>query len=82
MSKAVHTGTGRIGWIKMRPMSLWESQESTGDVSLAELFTTPEQNGNQDKRYKIFYRSLHRNSSTGYWPERFDKRPEYIRTAV
>ena len=45
MSKAVHTGTGRIGWIKMRPMSLWESQESTGEVSLAELFTTPEQVG-------------------------------------
>ena len=45
MSKAVHTGTGRIGWIKMRPMSLWESQESTGEVSLAELFKTPKQIG-------------------------------------
>ena len=45
MSKAVHSGTGRIGWIKMRPMSLWESQESTGEISLAELFTTPKQVG-------------------------------------
>lgn len=45
MSKAVHTGTGRIGWIKMRPMSLWESQESTGEVSLADLFTSPQQIG-------------------------------------
>ena len=26
-------------------MSLWESQESSGEVSLAELFTTPEQVG-------------------------------------
>ena len=43
MSKVVHSGTGRIGWLKMRPMSLWESQESTGEVSLAELFNTPEQ---------------------------------------
>lgn len=43
MSKVVHSGTGRIGWLKMRPMSLWESQESTGEVSLAELFKTPEQ---------------------------------------
>lgn len=43
MSKVVHSGTGRIGWLKMRPMSLWESQESTGEVSLAELFDTPEQ---------------------------------------
>ena len=43
MSKVVHSGTGRIGWLKMRPMSLWESQESTGEVSLAELFNTPKQ---------------------------------------
>ena len=45
MSKVIHSGTGRIGWIKMRPMSLWESYESTGEVSLAELFTTPDQVG-------------------------------------
>ena len=42
MSEVVHSGTGRIGWLRMRPMSLWESGESTGEVSLAELFTTPE----------------------------------------
>ena len=45
MSKVIHSGTGRIGWLRMRPMSLWESQESSGEVSLAELFTTPEQIG-------------------------------------
>ena len=45
MSNTVHSGTGRIGWIKMRPMSLWESQDSTGEVSLAELFTSPTQIG-------------------------------------
>ncbi|MGN0310133.1 MAG: ATP-binding protein [Bacteroides sp.] len=33
-----HTGTGRFAWITMRPMSLWESGESTGEVSLAQLF--------------------------------------------
>ncbi|MDE6826905.1 MAG: DUF4143 domain-containing protein, partial [Paramuribaculum sp.] len=38
MSEVIHTGTGRFGWIKMRPMSLWESGDSTGDVSLHELF--------------------------------------------
>lgn len=42
MSEVVHSGTGRIGWLRMRPMSLWESGDSTGDVSLGELFTTPE----------------------------------------
>lgn len=38
MSAVIHSGTGRFGWLKMRPMSLWESGESTGEVSLKELF--------------------------------------------
>lgn len=33
----VHTGTGRIVRIQMRPMSLWESGESSGTVSLGAL---------------------------------------------
>ncbi len=33
-----HSGTGRYGWIDMRPMSLWESGESIGTVSLGDLF--------------------------------------------
>ncbi len=37
-----HTGTGRFGWLTMRPMSLWESGDSTGGVSLGELFNAPE----------------------------------------
>lgn len=37
-----HSGTGRYGWLTMRPMSLWESGESTGGVSLSELFTAPD----------------------------------------
>lgn len=37
-----HTGTGRFAWIKMRPMTLFESGESSGEVSLKELFGRPE----------------------------------------
>ena len=37
-SKLHHTGAGRFAWLKMRPMTLWESEESTGDVSLGDLF--------------------------------------------
>lgn len=33
-----HTGTGRISRMLMRPMSLYESSESNGTVSLADLF--------------------------------------------
>lgn len=36
--KIHHTGTGRFAWVTMRPMSLWESEESTGEVSLEQLF--------------------------------------------
>lgn len=33
-----HSGTGRMSWLKLRTMSLWESGDSTGDVSLGALF--------------------------------------------
>jgi len=33
-----HSGAGRIVPLKMRPMSLWESKESKGTVSLSDLF--------------------------------------------
>lgn len=34
----IHSGTGRFAYVKMRPMSLFESGESTGEVRLADLF--------------------------------------------
>lgn len=36
-----HSGTGRISRLKMYPMSLYESKESNGLISLADLFNTP-----------------------------------------
>ena len=33
-----HSGAGRIAPVRMRPMSLWESKDSKGTVSLAEVF--------------------------------------------
>ncbi len=38
-----HTGTGRFSWLLMRPMSLYESLDSSGEVSLKTLFESPEQ---------------------------------------
>lgn len=43
-TKIMHSGTGRIAKLKMYPMSLYESQESNGSISLAELFTNPNYN--------------------------------------
>ncbi len=37
-----HSGTGRITRMKMYPMSLWESKDSTGEVSLMELLCNPD----------------------------------------
>ncbi len=38
-----HTGTGRISRLKLRTMTLWESEDSTGTVSLGELFENTEE---------------------------------------
>ena len=37
-SEMRHSGAGRFSWLKMRPMTLWESQESSGEASLSALF--------------------------------------------
>lgn len=47
-SSIVHSGTGRFGWIRMRPMSLYESGDSTGEVSLGSLFGSTEVFGASD----------------------------------
>ncbi len=38
-----HSGTGRFTWLTMRPMSLYESGESTGEVSLKMLYDRPDE---------------------------------------
>lgn len=40
-SKIMHSGTGRISRMKMYPMSLFESKESNGNISLKSLFNDP-----------------------------------------
>ena len=37
LSELTHSGTGRFAWLTMRPMSLWESGESNGSVSLKDM---------------------------------------------
>lgn len=41
-SQREHSGTGRFAWLTMRPMSLWESGESIGAISLGNLFSSPD----------------------------------------
>lgn len=47
LEKIKHSGTGRAAWMTMRPMSLWESGESNGQLSLRALF-----NGTTEEAYE------------------------------
>ena len=43
--QTMHTGTGRISRVLMRPMSLYESGESTGEVSFADVMSNKDISG-------------------------------------
>ena len=40
-NSTIHSGTGRFAWLKMNPMSLYESGDSNGDISIEALFKAP-----------------------------------------
>lgn len=42
MSQVHHTGTGRFARLLMRPMTLWESGDSNGKISLRQMFDAPQ----------------------------------------
>lgn len=65
-SEIFHSGTGRFGWIKMRTMSLWESGDSTGDVSLAGLFRSSD---TVDGTSQIDINRLAYLTCRGGWPK-------------
>lgn len=66
-SKTKHTGTGRISRLEMLPMSLWESKESTGQVSLSELFARPK-DSIDGVRGKLTIEELMFAACRGGWP--------------
>lgn len=68
-----HTGTGRISRLRLRTMSLWESEDSTGDVSLEELFINP---GTVDGVSNIDLDKLAYLTCRGGWPKAVLKKSE------
>lgn len=68
-----HSGTGRFTWLTMRTMSLYESGDSTGEVSLKELFNTPEM---IDGESNIDIDRLAFLVCRGGWPQAIDMRDE------
>lgn len=75
---ALHTGTGRFARILMRPMSLFESMESNGSVSLADLFNGSDIKGRSSLTIEDLAFALVR----GGWPASVGKdRPIALRYA-
>ncbi len=68
-----HSGTGRFTWLTMRPMSLYESGDSTGEVSLGTLFTAPQE---IDGESHIDLDRLAFLVCRGGWPQAVDLRDE------
>ncbi len=67
--KISHTGTGRFAWLKMRPMSLYESGDSTGEVSLEQLFD----NANIEGRNTLNLEKMAYLVCRGGWPASLGK---------
>lgn len=61
-----HTGLGRIARMRMRPMSLWESLESAGQVSLRDLFDGTQEMGMFENPLTI--QALAYTMCRGGWP--------------
>ncbi len=67
-----HSGTGRFSWLTMRPMSLFESNDSTGDVSLSALFET----GICEGFSNITFDRLAFLTCRGGWPRAIDMKDD------
>ncbi len=68
-----HTGTGRISRIRMRPMSLFESNESIGAVSLKKLF---DRNHNVESISNLEIEGIAKSIVRGGWPASITSKPE------
>ncbi|MBO4788464.1 MAG: ATP-binding protein [Lachnospiraceae bacterium] len=73
--RVFHTGTGRIATLRMHPMSLFESGDSTGEASLADMLDNRVTEGyvrpvELDEIARLIIR--------GGWPENIDMKTEDI----
>lgn len=67
-----HSGTGRFTWLTMRPMSIYESGDSSGDVSLKDLFDGVPIDGCSNLSFERLAFLVCR----GGWPQAVDMRDE------
>ena len=75
----MHTGTGRIARMKMRTMSLFETQDSTGEISLGALFGGQT---NMEGKSNLSIRQLAFVINRGGWPAAAREKNEKIALAI
>ena len=72
-----HTGTGRFSWLTMRTMSLYESEESSGEVRLSALFDGAE---SIDGTNPLTLEQVAYLVCRGGWPATIDQREDIALT--
>lgn len=77
----MHTGTGRISKISMNTMSLFESQESSGEVSLRELFDDPNCDIN-NANSKLSIEELIFVACRGGWPASLRRMSDHAKLLI
>jgi predicted AAA+ superfamily ATPase len=75
----MHTGTGRIARMKMRPMSLYETGDSTGEISLEALF---DGEANMEGKSNLSIEQLAFVLNRGGWPAVAHEKDEKIAFAI
>ena len=75
----MHTGTGRIARMRMRTMSLYESKNSTGEISLEALFNN---NTDQSGKSELSVEQIAFLISRGGWPEAAREKNEKVAFAI
>lgn len=74
-AEVMHTGTGRIHRVVMRTMSLFESGESNGKISILDLFENPDMKiDGVDSSLSV--KDLIFAACRGGWPESLNKKSE------
>ena len=71
----LHTGTGRIARLRLRPMTLWETGESNGSVSLSSLF---DGNSKIEGTNELELEKLAFIICRGGWPVAVTAKKEYV----
>ncbi len=76
-SKIQHSGAGRITSLLLKPFTLWESKDSTGEISLSELFMNQTFKTIPERENPLTLRKIAYLVCRGGWPISVEADEEY-----